>query len=174
VISSHENKGLLGRRKPAGPVLSQRERAEIAGKSFEPMCPHDHRLPNSVDARSVVGVIGNVGSSKSHYLTGLAYELMHLQPLRHLAIDVAYSGNEAQKLDDRVEQVFGRREILGPTEPGVIDGPFSYRLTTRSHGGDGQAPRAHLLRRRRRGLREAWPGRPTSCATCSTRPGSCC
>lgn len=122
--------------------LSQRERATIAGKSFSPVCPHEHRLPNTVDEASVVGVIGNVNSSKSHFLTGLAYEMVHEQPLRHLDMDVAYLGDEAREMDIRINKVYSQGELLNNTEPGVIDGPFSYRLTTESRS---QSPTRRVL-----------------------------
>ncbi len=122
--------------------LSMRQRADIAGKSYVPECPLDHRLPNTVDHTSVIGVIGNVGSSKSHFLAGLAYEMIHEQPLRHLNMDVAYLRDEAQEMEERVNRVYAAGEILRSTERGSIDGPFSYRLTTNARSGN---PDRHTL-----------------------------
>jgi hypothetical protein len=133
---------IFGRRKSPPGNLSQRQRANITGQNFVPICPYEHRLPNTVDLTSVIGVIGNVNSSKSHYLAGLVYELIQEQPLRHLNIDVAYLGDEAKELEARVNRVYGAGEILPNTEAGVIGGPYSYRLTS---GARSDSPTRHVL-----------------------------
>ncbi|MEW2382590.1 hypothetical protein AB0873_10960 [Micromonospora sp. NPDC047707] len=112
-----------------------RERAEIVAKAWRPFCPNGHEIADSLDPVRVIGVIGNVNSSKSHYLAGLVYELIYQQPLRGLSIDVSYLGDSSSIMDARVDTIFSKREKLPNTERGIIGGPFMYRMTV-GVGGD--------------------------------------
>jgi Double-GTPase 2 len=114
-------------RKPTS--LTKAERANIAAMSFRLKCPNNHELINSLDPTVVVGVIGNTGSSKSHYLAGLVYEIIHEERLKALGADVAYIGDTGKEMEERIKDVYARGTVLPRTEGGNLSGPFSYRLT---------------------------------------------
>lgn len=128
VASRYKRKGFFGGGRSAS-TLSRAQRADIVAKSYKIECPRKHLLVNSLEPTDVVGVIGNVNSSKSHYLAGLVYELIHEQRLSALGADIGYIGDTGSAMDDRIDTVYRRNEILPNTERGLIDGPFSYRLT---------------------------------------------
>lgn len=109
--------------------LSQAERADIVAKNYTLRCPRRHTLVNSAEPTIVVGVIGNVNSSKSHYLVGLIYELIYEQRLAALGADVGYIGDTGTVMDQRINSVYRDGTILHNTERGAVDGPFSYRLS---------------------------------------------
>jgi len=109
--------------------LSQAERADIVAKNYTLKCPRRHTLVNSTEPTIVVGVIGNVNSSKSHYLVGLVYELIYEQRLAALGADVGYIGDTGTVMDQRINSVYRDGSILNNTERGAVDGPFSYRLS---------------------------------------------
>ena len=120
------------RRKGSGPDnsnLSQAERADIVAKNYTLKCPRNHTLVNSAEPTIVVGVIGNVNSSKSHYLVGLIYELIYEQRLAALGADIGYIGDTGTVMDQRINSVYRDGVILNNTERGEVDGPFSYRLS---------------------------------------------
>lgn len=77
VISPGRSRKSLASRwhKSAQPTKAQR--ASIVAMNYRLKCVKDHELINSLDPTVVVGVIGNVGSSKSHYLAGVVYEIIH-------------------------------------------------------------------------------------------------
>jgi hypothetical protein len=116
------------RRKPSEDKMQSR--AEIAAQGFQPYCPREHQLPDSLGQPRIIGVIGNVNASKSHFLAGAIFELIHRQSLHCLEMDVAYLGDSGKTMDTRIEKVYSQGEVLPNTEKGTIDGPFSYRLTT--------------------------------------------
>ncbi len=109
--------------------LTQSERADIVAKNYTLKCPRNHILVNSAEPTIVVGVIGNVNSSKSHYLVGLIYELIYEQRLAVLGADVGYIGDTGTIMDQRINSVYRDGTILNNTERGSVDGPFSYRLS---------------------------------------------
>lgn len=114
-------------RKPS--QLTKAQRASIVAMNFRLRCVKDHELINSLDPTAVVGVIGNVGSSKSHYLAGLVYEIIHEERLRAFGADVAYIGDTGKEMDERVSDIYAKGIVLQRTEGGTLSGPFSYRLT---------------------------------------------
>ena len=116
-----------GWRKPS--QLTKAQRANVVAMNFRLRCVKDHELINSLDPTVVVGVIGNVGSSKSHYLAGLVYEIIHEERLRALGTDVAYVGDTGKEMDERVSDIYANGTVLQRTEGGTLSGPFSYRLT---------------------------------------------
>jgi hypothetical protein len=128
VTSKHRRKGFFGGGRSAT-SLTRAQRADIAAKNYKLECPNKHNLVNTLEPTDVVGIIGNVNSSKSHYLTGLVYELIHEQRLAALGADVGYIGDTGSIMDERIDAVYRRGEILPNNERGLIDGPFSYRLT---------------------------------------------
>lgn len=109
--------------------LTQAQRADIVAKNYTLKCPRNHTLVNSAEPTIVVGVIGNVNSSKSHYLVGLVYELIYEQRLAILGADVGYIGDTGTVMDQRIHSVYRDGTILRNTERGDVDGPFSYRLS---------------------------------------------
>jgi len=111
------------------PELTQALRADIVAKSYKLHCPRDHNLVNSLEPATVVGIIGNVHSSKSHYLAGLVYELIYEQQLSCIDADVAYIGDTGKTMDERIHAIYQDGDILQTTERGQVGGPFSYRLT---------------------------------------------
>ena len=116
-----------GRRKV--PELTQAQRADIVAKNYKMECPRSHTLISMLEPTVVVGVIGNVNSSKSHYLAGLIYELIFEERLARLDADVAYIGDTGRAMDERIGEVYQRGRVLPNTERGRVSGPFSYRLT---------------------------------------------
>lgn len=114
-------------RKPS--QLTKAQRANIVAMNFRLKCVKGHELINSLDPTVVVGVIGNVGSSKSHYLAGLVYEIIHEERLRAFRTDVAYIGDTGKQMDERVSDIYAKGIVLQRTEGGTLSGPFSYRLT---------------------------------------------
>lgn len=128
VISKHRRRGFFGGGRAVTP-LTRAQRADIVAKNYKLECPRGHNLVNSLEPTDVVGIIGNVNSSKSHYLAGLVYELIHEQRLATFGADVAYIGDTGSVMDERIDAVYRRGEILPNTERGFIDGPFSYKLT---------------------------------------------
>jgi Double-GTPase 2 len=132
-VSSTPRVRVLGlRRKGNGSdtnSLSQAARADIVAKNYTLSCPRRHTLVNSAEPTIVVGVIGNVNSSKSHYLVGLVYELIYEQRLAALGADVGYIGDTGTVMDQRINSVYRDGAILNNTERGTVDGPFSYRLS---------------------------------------------
>jgi hypothetical protein len=120
---------ILGSWRRKSPTLSKAQRATIAAKSFTLKCVKNHELINSPDPTVVVGVIGNVGSSKTHYLAGLVYEIIHEERLKRLGADVAYIGDTGKAMDQRINAIYVNGEVLLRTEGGEISGPFSYKLT---------------------------------------------
>lgn len=138
----HRQSRWFGGKNRRGPetegARTRAERAAIVAKSYTLTCPHDHELSNSTEPTDVVGVIGNVNSSKSHFLAGLVYELVYEQSLHALNIDVAYVGDGAQAMDQRINTIYTKNEVLPNTERGQVDGPYSYRLTRRPGAFDEQ------------------------------------
>jgi hypothetical protein len=128
VTSRQKRTGLL-RREREKITLTRAQRAEIVAKNYTLECPRGHNLINTLGPTDVVGIIGNVNSSKSHYLTGLVYELIHEQRLAAFGADVGYIGDTGTVMDERIDAVYRRGEILPNNEPKLIDGPFSYKLT---------------------------------------------
>jgi hypothetical protein len=109
--------------------FTKTQRASIVAMNFRLKCVKDHELINSLDPTVVVGVIGNVGSSKSHYLAGLVYEIIHEERLRTFGADVAYVGDTGEKMDERVSDIYAKGMVLERTKGGTLGGPFSYSLT---------------------------------------------
>jgi len=109
--------------------LTRSQRADIAAQNYHLECPRRHSLVNSQEPTAVVGVIGNVNSSKSHFIAGLVYELIHEQRLAAYGADVGYIGDTGAVMDQRIDTVYRKGEILPNTERNQIDGPFTYRLT---------------------------------------------
>ncbi len=98
-------------------------------KNYTLKCSRNHTLVNSAELTIVVGVIGNVNSSKRHYLVGLIYELIYEQRLAALGADIGYIGDSGTVMDQRINSVYRDGVILNNTERGEVDGPFSYRLS---------------------------------------------
>jgi len=109
--------------------LTQAERADIVAKNYTLKCPRNHTIINSAEPTIVVGIIGNVNSSKSHYLVGLVYELIYEQRLAALGADIGYIGDTGTVMDQRIHSVYRDGAILPNTERGDVDGPFSYRFS---------------------------------------------
>ena len=127
VESPAKSRLFKGRRHPSS--LTRAQRADIVAKSYRLQCPKGHDLVNALEPEFVVGVIGDVNSGKSHYLTGLVYELIHEQGLSPIDVDVAYIGDTGRAMDERIAEVYLRRKVLSRTERSMVGGPFSYRLT---------------------------------------------
>lgn len=109
---------------------SMKERADIVAQGWQPWCPEGHRLPPTLYPSFVVGVVGNVNSSKSHYLAGTVLELITRRELKPFGVDISYLGDPSDSImKERIEAVYARGEVLPNTEREQIDGPFSYRMT---------------------------------------------
>jgi len=114
-------------RSPNSPSLTKQQRADIAAKNYTLSCPYGHRLTNSLASTSVIGLIGNVYSGKSHFLAGLAYEIVYQNRLEALGIDVFSEDASGIAMDDRIRTVYGEGRVLPATERGLIGGPYTYR-----------------------------------------------
>lgn len=115
------------RRRP-GPV-TKTDRIKIAADDFKLTCPKTHELTNTLDPTVVVGIIGKVGASKTHYLAGLVYELIYEERLKPIGADVAYVADASNTMDERITSIYVDGEVQDRTEAGQVVGPFSYRLT---------------------------------------------
>jgi len=123
-------RGLLGNRRRQEGGRSTAKRAEILAQAYEPFCPRSHRLASSAQRMQVVGVIGPVGSSKSHYLAGAVYELLYEQQLAGFDMDLAYrDGHGGSEMESRINDVYTNKAVLPVSEMGSVSGPYTYRLT---------------------------------------------
>jgi hypothetical protein len=140
-VSSSNSKSLFRRRpRPVDPQAI-RERAAIVAEGWKPYCPENHPLSDSLEPPRVIGIIGNVLSSKTHYLVGLVNELINRQSLHLFNADISYIGDTGQEMAALIRRIYIDKEVLPSTERGAIGGPFTYRLTI----GDPSESRSYVL-----------------------------
>lgn len=105
--------------------------ADWLAKGHQPQCPLGHSLPLQVVERDsiVIGLVGEPGSSKSHYLAALVMELIEGNVLAKAGYDIGLASN-CRPLFTRDYQVplFRRRAPLAATAPLIEDEDEEERL----------------------------------------------
>lgn len=101
-------------------------------------CPYEHVVDGNRGATMPIAVIGESGASKSHFLPAIVWELNHERVLAPLGITLREALYSKVGLDTSIDAVYERHEVLPPTPPGTLYGPFGYRLAIREDGFESQ------------------------------------
>lgn len=105
--------------------------ADWLAKGHQPQCPLGHTLPLQVVERDsiVIGLVGEPGSSKSHYLAALVMELVEGNVLAKVGYDIGLAST-CRPLFTRDYQVplFQKRTPLAATVPLIGDEDEDERL----------------------------------------------
>lgn len=120
------------RKAKSAAALTRQQRADIVAREYVLRCPRGHVLSNSLTPASVIGLIGNICSGKSHFLAGLAFEIVFQNRLNALGLDVSQADSGGLSLDRYIQRVYVQGEVLALTERGRVDGPFAYVATQNS------------------------------------------
>lgn len=116
--------GRLFHRRPKGtPEPTMADLADWLARGHQPQCPLGHALPLQVVERDniVIGLVGEPGSSKSHYLAALVMEIIESNVLAKAGYDVGLASS-CRPVFTRDYQVplFQKRRPLAATAP-LID-----------------------------------------------------
>lgn len=126
------------RRGPSEQMVRHQDRTvvrDLMAREFSPFCPNDHGLPPNLAPTDVIAVVGEAGSSKTHYLAALVQQLDQ-GDMGSVDIDLVARNAEAHRLlRDDAPKVFVDHQCLPLTD--VVRGPFIYELTLGAGYGSG-------------------------------------
>jgi hypothetical protein len=108
--------------------MSMSEYVEGLREGYRPRCPEQGEvLPGDPRRRGlVVGLIGEAGASKSHYLASLVHQLVTYDPLRRFGLEASLSEGCFRDYKERYyDFLFARRQRIPGTPPLLPDGDHS-------------------------------------------------
>jgi hypothetical protein len=96
-------------------------------------CPHGHNVDGNRGTSLPIAVVGETGSSKSHFLPGLVWELDSKRALGPLGISLREAIYTKVDLVQSMSLIYESLKVVDPTPAGRLLGPYGYRLSIR-HG----------------------------------------
>jgi hypothetical protein len=127
--------------------LDERPRPDLGQirrlKAWTFTCPEGHEVDGNRGSSLPIAVIGETGSSKSHFLPGLVWELDSKRALGPIGISLREAIYTKVDLLQSMSLIYESHKVVDPTPAGRLLGPYGYRLSIRH--GDHQEDRYSLL-----------------------------
>ena len=137
---------IAGRPEPIVP-LDERARPDLEQirrlRAWTFTCPAGHEVDGNRGTSLPIAVIGETGSSKSHFLPGLVWELDSKRALGPLGISLREAIYTKVDLVQSMSLIYENRKVVDHTPAGRLLGPYGYRLSIRHS--DHQDDRYSLL-----------------------------
>jgi hypothetical protein len=138
---------IAARPEPVAPPLDERPRPDLDQirrlRAWTFTCPEGHEVDGNRGASLPIAVVGESGSSKSHFLPGLVWELDSKRALGALGISLREAIYTKIDLIQSMSLIYESHKVVGHTPPGALLGPYGYRLSIRHS--DHQDDRYSLL-----------------------------
>jgi hypothetical protein len=101
-------------------------------KDWQFKCPAGHPVDGNRGQQIPVAVFGPSGASKSHFLPGLVWETSILRALGSIGVTLRPGPFTSSGLNFQMQQIYEHRQVLPPTPPEKVTGPFGYRLSVQN------------------------------------------